>query len=303
MVLSSRVALLTCGLLLSLSQSGCMVLQHRMVESEACVPSEIVVERGAKRPVIDGVGWVVGIPSKVFLWNRRVDNHDISPETEAQLRQYMAQNGLSGTKARLNQYAPGDEWRRLVRNDQVAPGWRYTFGAFQTLGYTVFPGRIFGGDNYNPYTNSVHIYSDVPSLAQLPAAYAKDVGSRQYPGTYVFTQGIAGVNMIHETINTRDVLAYTASNGTTSDLQEAHEVLSPHYGMALGQTAGSFVNINPANGGLKLVGLLGGHAVGRYRSSQISDMAPASPAISKQSVEAEDSVTHTSYEQAAETPQ
>ena len=229
------------------------------------------MERGADRPILDGVGWVVGIPSKIILWNRRVDNHNISPETEEKLRQYMARNGLSDTKARLNQYAPGDEWRRLVGNKHVAPGWRYTLGALDTLGYTLLPGRIFGGDRYNPYTNSVYVYSDVPSLAQRPAAYAKDVKSRKYPGTYAFTQEITGLNMIHETVTTQDVLADTESYGTTGDLREAHQVLSPRYGVALGRTTANFVNVNPATGAIELVGLLGGHAIGRYRSSQISD--------------------------------
>ena len=290
--------MLTCGLLIAGSLSGCMVFDRRMTSHEACTPSEIVVERGEDRPIIDGVGWVVGIPSKIVLWNRRVDNHDISPETEEQLKQYMAQNGLYDTKARLNQYAPGDEWRRLVQNDHVAPGWRYTFGALDTLGYTLFPGRIFGGDRYNPYTNSVYVYSDVPALAQVPAAYAKDVNTRKYPGTYVFTQSFAGFNMIHETVTTKDVLAYTQSNSTTEELREAHDVLSPRYGLALGGTAGSFVNINPANGSLQLVGLIGGHAVGRYRSSQIMDGSSTASTPSEGSSLAAESVAQASFEAA-----
>ena len=111
-------------------------------------------------------------------------------------------------------------------------------------------------------------------MAQLPAAYAKDVNSRKYPGTYVFTQSIAGLNMIHETVNTRDVLAYTDANGSSSSQREAHEVLSPRYGLALGNTTASLVNINPANGVIELAGVLGGHAFGRYRSSQIPDGSP-----------------------------
>ena len=296
MTLISRFSMLTCILLLGGSLSGCMVFDRRMTSFEACHPSDIMVERGKDRPIIDGVGWVVGIPDKIVLWNRRVNNHDISPETEEQLKQYMAQKGLSDTKVRLNQYAPGDEWRRLVHNDHVAPGWRYTFGVLNTLGYTLFPGRIFGGDSYNPYTNSVYVYSDLPSLAQIPAAYAKDVNTRKYPGTYVFTQNFAGFNMIHETVNTTDVLAYTQSNGSTEDMREAHDVLSPRYGLALGNAAGGFVTIKGASGAIQLVGLLGGHAVGRYRSSLIPGGDSASPALSENMPTKKDAVTQTSYE-------
>src|SRR5438445_8892434 len=86
------------------------------------------IERGQSRPVLDGVGWVFGIPSKIVLWDRRVDNHSVSLETEAAIAEYLAINDLTSVKVRLNQYAPGDEWRRLVANSAVGPGWRYTLG-------------------------------------------------------------------------------------------------------------------------------------------------------------------------------
>ena len=89
---------------------------------------------------------------------------------------------------RVNQYDPGGEWKRLANNDTVAPGWRYTVGALHTLGYILFPGRVFGEDSYNPYTNTVNLYSDIPSLALEQAAYAKDIRHRSYPGTYAVAQ-------------------------------------------------------------------------------------------------------------------
>ena len=58
--------------------------------------------------------------------------------------------------------------------------------------------------------------------------------------------------------------------GTPTDQREAHNLLSPRYGYALGGTTASFVNINSGSGLIELAGVLGGHAFGRYRSSQIS---------------------------------
>lgn len=295
MATHDRLTKLMCSALLGITVPGCMAFDRLTTSYESCPSDQILVERGEEFPVLDGVGWVVGIPGKVLLWNRRVDNHHISPQTEQAVVQYMAQNGLTDTKVRLNQYNPGDEWRRLVHNPHVAPGWKYTFGAIDTLGYTIFPGRIFGGDRYSPYTNSVHVYSDVPSLAQLPAAYAKDVNSRVYPGTYAFTQSITGLNLIHETINTRDVLAYNEANGSPEQQREAHDVLSPRYGLALGGTVGSFVNLNPATGAIELVGLLGGHAVGRYRASQIPD-DPTTPQYSRTAPISDSEVHQASHE-------
>ena len=261
-----RLVPLICLLFVVLNQQGCSVFDRRTTMNSPCSPSEIQVERGREIMLLDGAGWVVGIPSKIMYWNARVDSHNISNYTEEEIRGYMASNGLYDTKVRLNQYAPLDEWRRLTQNKQVGAGWRYTFGTLHTLGYTILPGRLFGGDSYNPYTNSVHVYSDVPSLALVNAAYSKDVNSRQYPGTYAASQDFPGVNMIHESITLDDVLTYYESNAILEELQEADEVLYPRYGYVLGGTVSDFFGSRQFLG-FQLAGLLGGHAFGRYQSS------------------------------------
>ncbi|HLC16800.1 MAG TPA: hypothetical protein VJL89_11315 [Thermodesulfovibrionia bacterium] len=118
--------------------------------------------------------------SKFFLWNWKVDNHNISYDTEEKLRQYLADNDLNNVKVRLNQYNPGDEWSRLHRNKAVSAGWRYTLGAITVLGYTLLPGRLFGGDNYNPFTNTISVYSDLKPVVIHEAGHAKDMATITY---------------------------------------------------------------------------------------------------------------------------
>ena len=79
---------------------------------------------GKKNIALDGVGWVMGIPARLLLWNTRVDSHSVSPETEQQLRQYLASRGLTDVKVRINQYHPKAEWKRLAQNKAIHPGWR-----------------------------------------------------------------------------------------------------------------------------------------------------------------------------------
>src|SRR6056297_292372 len=43
--------------------------------------------------------------------------------------------------------------------------WRYTAGVYNGLKYTLLPGRLLGGDWYNPFTNTTHIYSDLAPVA------------------------------------------------------------------------------------------------------------------------------------------
>jgi len=123
------------------------------------------IERGRPNKVLDSFGWVWGIPAKLILFDRRVENHRISRNTEAELAAYLQTNELHSVKVRLNQYDPGDDWRRLVANDSVGPGWRYTLGTLSVAGETLFPGRLFGSDHYNPFTNTIHVYSDAAAIS------------------------------------------------------------------------------------------------------------------------------------------
>ncbi len=222
------------------------------------------IERGESHEVLDAAGWVFGIPDKLLLWDRRAENHNISAETEYAIQDYLTEHRLTDVKVRLNQYAPGDEWRRLRDNDKVSPGWRYTIGALSVVGYTVLPGRLFGGDSYNPFTNTVNLYSDIPSVAVHEGAYARDNASREYHGTYGTLQVIPGINMWHATVATQDALEYIDGRNTPALAHEANRILHPRYGAKLGGTAGIF--LPPSQPVLTVVGAAAGHATGRSRN-------------------------------------
>ncbi len=228
------------------------------VDEESCTRPQI--ERGQRRPIIDGIGWVVGIPAKIILWDRRVDNHNISPETEATITQYVNERGLEETKVRLNQYAPGDEWRRLTANHNVGAGWRYTLGVWTWLDEAIFPGRIFGTDHYNPYTNTISIYSDTSAIAIKEGGRARDLRSRKYPGTYAAVNSLPLVSMWHETVATGYAFEYLHSDRPDVE-QEGYRLLYPAYGAHLGGDLVWFTSIPTTIGAA--VGAIPGHIVGR----------------------------------------
>jgi hypothetical protein len=226
-----------------------------------------VMERGEPRPIIDGIGWIFGIPAKIILWDRRVDNHHISPITEQAVAQYLELNELDSVKVRLNQYAPLDEWHRLRTNSSVGWGWRYTAGTLAWLYDTVLPGRIFGGDHYNPFTNTIYIYSDLPAVGLHEAGHAKDFAQRNYKGTYAVLYALPLVPLWHEAIASRDALAYLRDFGTVEEEQEACRILYPAYGTYVGSAAADLL---PWNGGLVFAAaVIPGHVVGRVRAAQV----------------------------------
>jgi hypothetical protein len=266
--------LAACCLLL-VACAGCVTSPYRVGSRDQYYNSQGLaeltderIERGQPRPVLDTAGWIVGIPSKIILWNSRVDNHNISPETEAAIAEYLAENELWDVKVRLNQYAPLDEWRRLTKNEAVAWPWRYTLGTLQVAGDAIFPGRLFGGSHFNPFTNSVHLYSDVPAEALHEAGHAKDWARRKWKGTYAAVYAIIpGAPLWHEAVATNDALSYLRERGTYEEQQAAYRLLYPAYGTYVGGTAGDLLAA-PA-GALYVAGVVGGHVAGRIKAAQI----------------------------------
>ena len=133
-----RQSLALLGLALLLL-SGCAAVPYQYtsnVEAPNSLelrPGEAQIERGRPVGFVDGIGhYFFSLPSKLILWNWSVDNHNVSPETEAALSTYLAANDLPNVKVRINQYAPGGEWRRLVLNRSINGFWRYTIGAIAT---------------------------------------------------------------------------------------------------------------------------------------------------------------------------
>jgi hypothetical protein len=261
-------------LLADVVSNGCSPLSSRPipignyhVSPEILAATEVQIERGQPRKVIDGIGWLIGIPFKILFWDRRVENHRISPETETAMQEYLAANDLQHVKVRLNQYHPRDDWHRLTQNKSVGWGWRYTLGTLSVLGETLLPGRIFGGDHFNPFTNTVHLYSDVPAIAWHEAAHAKDFARRQYPGTYAAVYVLPIVPLWHESIASSDVFAYVETLDDISAQIEAHQILYPAYGTYAGNALGGFAPkySTPIYYG----SILAGHGIGRWHANRL----------------------------------
>lgn len=237
------------------------------------------IERGERRPVLDGVGWVIGIPGKIILWDRRVDNHAVSAETEEAIRRYLEANNLSHVKVRINQYAPLDDWRRLRANKTVGWGYRYTIGALSIVGEAVLPGRVLGGDRYNPYTATIHLYSDIPAIALHEGGHSKDFTRREYPGTYGLVTALPFGSLWPEAIATGDAIAYAEQQNDRELEQESYRILFPAYGTYLGGSIGDVAA--PVALPVYAGAVVAGHAAGRIRAALVPapDPAEGTPAI------------------------
>ncbi len=224
------------------------------------------IEYGGKNVMLDSLGWAIGIPRKLMIWDRRIDNHDISSNTASTVSAYLSERGLQDVKLRVNQYDPIGEWKRLVLNKHVSPGWKYTAGILRTAEYTFLPGRIFGHDDYNAYTNTVNIYSDTPVMGLASSAYAYDVHRRSLPGTYATFQSLPLVALYHESLATNEVMDYTMAKGTFRT-SEVRRILYARYGVEAGGEVGRFI---PGSGTVfEIAGAIGGHSAAGLQSENV----------------------------------
>ena len=246
----NRTLILT-TLLLSVLGSGCALVPYAPLQPGdeglkflAMRPGEAQIERGRPIAFIDGLGhYVFSLPSKLLLLEWKVDNHRISKETEAAVRQYLKINNMPNVKVRLNQYAPGGEWSRLVRNKGVPAFWRYTVGAISVVYYTILPGRVFGGDHYNPYTNTMNIYSDLEPIILHEAAHAKDFARRPrgFRGFYSMLRLFPLVMLYQEALASGDAIGYLRYKQNLEDEKESYVVLYPAFGSYMGGTVLNYV--------------------------------------------------------------
>ena len=221
------------------------------------------LERGTPVPPVDLLGNVLALPAKLLLWSWKFDSHSISVSTEAELVSYLEESDLPylhDTKFRLNQYRPIQDLSRLIKNRGVAWPYRLLLGLPTTLLMEVLlPGRIFPwGDYYNPYTNTVHLYSDHPAISLHEAGHAHDFAGRTYRGTYSLARFIPFVDLYQEWDATSEAITYLKEAGHRETEINAYKILYPAYGTYVGSY------VFPPVG--TVVGAVLGHVRGRHKA-------------------------------------
>ena len=150
--------------------------------------------------------------------------------------------------------------------DNKSVGWplRYTVGTLTVAGYTILPGRIFGWDNYNPFTNSISIYSDVPAIAIYQGGHAKDFAERKYKGTYAVARVVPGVGLWQDCKAANDSISYICANGTAQNKKEGYRSIAPTFAFNATEPFAALTCVP-----LVLPAVAAGHVVGQVKAASI----------------------------------
>lgn len=152
-------------------------------------------------------------------------------------------------------------------------GWRYTFGVLSWLFYTILPGRILGGDAYNPFTNSIYLYSDLPVVGLHEGGHAKDFAGRRWKGSRAALGILPIAPLFLEARASNDALGY-ALDTDPKLLESGYKLLYPAYGTYVGSEALGGIPVVGTVAGA--IGAIPGHIIGRSKASGVRERFPES---------------------------
>ncbi|TGK21987.1 hypothetical protein EHO61_01770 [Leptospira fluminis] len=229
-------------------------------------------EEGRPVDFLDSLGNIFGVLSKIVIGDKRMSNHRISEETKRFLKEYIRDNNLKDVKVRFNQYSPGGDFMRLWRSKNVNPLLKWTFGLLTWVLELAFPERLLancgipyicGGDHYNPYTNTIHIYSDLPAAAVHEGGHAKDFSLRKFRSWYTASYMIPILGTFYpEARASDDAIRYFRYRCDLATQLHAYHVLYPAYGSYVG---GQFIG---------LVGVIPGFIIGSRSATETLRKGP-----------------------------
>ncbi len=193
-------------------------------------------ERGMPNRVIDVIGNILAIPSKILLWNSKFHSNHISQETEEILKCYMRDNRLQHVKVYLNKYDPVDVMKRAFTNPRLHTATKCIFWPLIVLS-SLMPTRLLFGDHYNYFAEALVLVSDDPVIALHEAGHAKDFARRNSPFFYSLLGLIPFGGLYHETQASLDPIAYLQAKRFTKLVPSAIETLTPAFASHVARSA------------------------------------------------------------------
>jgi len=226
-----------------------------------------IVSRGRPLPFIDALKNVMSIPDKLLFWNPHIDSHRIDPAVDEAIIAFAERHELDRVHVRVNQYAPLAELGCLLTNWRVSIFLRLSFGLMTWLAYCINIGRLLGGDHYNPFSNTVNLYSNHRSIALHEMGHALDFKRRRLPGLYALTRLIPGVALYQEYLASLYAVEYLREIGDHAEEIRAYRILFPAYSTYV---FGALIELLPTSVTRTMLFpvVLLGHALGDHYAKQ-----------------------------------
>ena len=269
--------------------SGCIQKSYRYGISNQELLTRLpqtpnLITVGGNHPRIDSIERTVQYPAKVFRrWfpsSKPAEDPDaLRLQAVQSATDYLDDNGLKGVYVDVREYNPREQWTRLQNNRSISPFWKYTGGTLNHVGYCILPGRAFGRDSYNGFTNTLSINSISPAQSLLEAGYVKKLYDQRYPGTYLTANWLPILPLVRDSSVASDVLTYAR---VKQQWPLEKDLLPQVYAQLGGDAVSQATSLIPGvaympfyfkpllSGAGRAVGVVTGNAVAKRREKQLS---------------------------------
>ena len=192
---------------------GCQSMKSQNLSSEM----HPIWEKPSEENALSKPGWFQKFKDSL-PWNRA--KKPISDSTVALIVQYMNQNEMADVHLEFRTETPKEDWQRLKENQQVRPLAKYSLGGIGWVKSYLIRNKFFGINNYDPFTNTLHVNYDNPVGIMRELAEAKLVRQKKFPGLYMVFATLPVTSTISHTEKTNEMIAFAKSK-TDWELEKA----------------------------------------------------------------------------------
>jgi len=186
-------------------------------------------------PLCRVASYALNVPFKALFLSTKIG---ALPREEAQkaVKAYLETSDLESAVVRMGHSRVGEDLKRLffdknVRKSRSFIG-RLLFGLPRTLLGSLAT-KLLRLDDYNPFTNTVHIYSNVQALARKQLARAKFFQDKKMPTLHALAGYVPHLN-IHQDYKVGRIAREAAPENERS---QTGRYLVPDYALGLGALA------------------------------------------------------------------
>ena len=225
-----------------------MVLE-RLIEGSTEHVGSNTLEYDLDDPVSRTISYVGNLPAKAILLSKDVGNYPRA-ETQNYISNYVRNSGLEDVTIRHGHSRVLEDVGRLFSDKRLKdiPLLSRIFLGVPTTLIDGFISKLTRADHYNPFTKTVHIYSDVPAIALHELGHAKDFQERKWKTLYALARSLPFVGLYQE---------YKASRTAHKSLREQDKRQTGRYLVPAFSTY-----LSPLVGIATLPFVFGAHVVG-----------------------------------------
>lgn len=186
----------------------------------------LTIDKGQNQKIIDLVREIINTPLRILYLNSKLNQGSLTDKNFSILSKYLKDNKIDNIHISINCYQPLSIWKSIFDNPNTSLVSKLTFGVLSGCIHTIGVNKWFGGDQYDPLSNTLFLSSDDPAIILRTTAEAKDYLARQNPSLYLLSNYLFPLPLKTYDYH-QEAIQYIKENGDNQMVENAFKSLIP----------------------------------------------------------------------------